>query len=295
MSGRTYPQYVDGGMTVPSEKTPVIKWLFERRYDRATGSVESPVVTLAEVAEAIRATGVALSDKNTANFFKDFVRNVDSSNQNWPGEVWEAGYTGRQVTGDGRCFEFVRPRTGQTTPFVGVLLPGGDPPLHRVESASLPLASRRLGRSDEAWLAQVVVRLRVVETHMAVYSPLAARVRQVDHLQMSVKLAESEVDAVYLAVLEGGEQILISCEAKGRRDDLLESQMVAQVKALYEQRAEELPERVLPMGIKALAPSRIQLVEFAPVTRADAPNLDELEATAHVHYELTPPVPGIGG
>ena len=105
-----------------------------------------------------------LSTSNPANFFKDFIRHRNSANANWPTHIWRAGYTGRQVTGNNFCFEFIPVKPGQTEPFPS---PFRDPdvttPRHQIENASLPLASRQLGRTDEPWMIQVLVRLRVIE------------------------------------------------------------------------------------------------------------------------------------
>src|SRR5262245_11899615 len=85
-----------------------------------------------------------LSDRNPANFFKDFVRRRDSANLHFPKEVFEHGFTARQVTQGGACFEFVPVDVGQTEPF-----PSKTPQLsaealdrvHKIQSMSLPLAS----------------------------------------------------------------------------------------------------------------------------------------------------------
>jgi hypothetical protein len=61
----------------------------------------NPVVTLKDVHEGILANNRSkelanpLSAKNPANFMKDVIRNVDTSNRIWPKGVFEAGYTHR--------------------------------------------------------------------------------------------------------------------------------------------------------------------------------------------------------
>jgi len=285
---------------LPSRKTRVIEALFSARWDPVTASLGSSVVTLDEVADAIRANNAAhpkewLNEKNTANFFKDFVRRKKSSNENWPRSVLARGYTGRQITGAGACFEFVSLAPGQRFPFPGIVPdPTDDTPRHRIESASLPLASRRLGRRDEPWLVQVVVRLRVIETHLALYSQW--QVVQVDHLQMSVKLGRTEIDALFLAIVNGPDpsrEIIVTCEAKGRNDDILEDQVLSQAQAVFTMPG-VTQDIVIPMAVKAVGASALYLVEFGAVKRDDAPSIESLSLASSAVYEFVPPVPGIG-
>lgn len=282
---------------MPSVKPPVIEHLFNQRWNAATKAVANPVVTMAEVVNAIHAvnaaTGGALSAKNPANFFKDIVRNTKSANANWPPSVFARGYTARQTTGKGQCFEFVPVKPGSRVPFETVPAPGAATPRHRIETASLPLASRRLGRRDEPWLTQVLVRVRLIETHFSLFS--GKRVIQVDHLQMAVKLRQSEIDAVFLATEQPagpGSEFLISCEAKGKRDDILETQLMSQVGAIFASKG-IAQDRVVPVAVKVVGASLIHLVEYEEVTRAAYPALKGLKVVRDVLYELVPPVPGI--
>jgi hypothetical protein len=287
-----------------SAKTTIIEQLFEARWDEARQTLTNPVVTLGEVVTAIRSYNAdhprarPMSDRNPANFFKDFIRNKARANQNWPASVLARGVTARQVTGASACFEFVPLLQGQTVPFPLNLVPAptATTPHHRVESVSLPLASRKLGRPDEPWLVQVLVRLRVIETHLSLYSD--RRIVQIDHLQMSVKLARSEIDALFLAIEETGtggtREIIVSCEAKGRRDDILEDQVMRQVQAVF-----GIPgitqDAVIPVVVKAIGRSRVHFVEFEAVSRASATDLQALAVASEAVYEFVPPIPGIGG
>jgi hypothetical protein len=281
------------------KKTPVIEQLFDERWDSQTRILRDPVVTLADVGRAIRDLNQArgrrvLSDRNLANFFKDFVRNKLSANRNWPASVLDRGYTGRQLTGGGSSFEFVPLPPGQSVAFVGAG-PTDQTPVHRVQSASMPLSSRRLGRSDESWLAQIAVRLHLIETHLAIFS--VKNFVQVDHLQMGVKLGRSEIDALYLAIEEPTlghtREVIVSCEVKGRRDDILEDQIISQVQAVF-----RLPgvtqDVVLPVAIKAIRPSTVYVVLFGEVMRADAATLATLTVDSEAVYEFHPPIHGVG-
>jgi hypothetical protein len=286
-----------------SAKTRIIEHLFNARWDPDTGILSRPLVTLLDVSEEIRADNAAhpgeppLSDRNPANFFKDFIRNKRSANQNWPPSVLERGFTGRQVTGKNACFEFVPRVEDQVDAFPLNAIPGPTETTirHPIESASLPLASRRLGRNDEPWLVQVLVRLRVIETHLALFS--ARQVVQVDHLQMSVKLSMAEIDALFLAIevnREGEHQeVIISCEAKGLRDDILEDQLLNQVRATFGMEG-VTQSLVIPIAVKAIAPSLVHVVEFDAVARDAVTSTEGLTIASEAVYEFVPPIPGIG-
>jgi len=53
-------------------------------------------------------------------------------------------------------------------------------------------------------------------------------------------------------------------------------------------------DRVLPMAAKAIAPSKIHVVQFALVNRADLPLLGTPKIESEATYELVPPVEGVG-
>jgi hypothetical protein len=286
-----------------SKKTEIIEILFDQLWDANAGTLKSPLVTLNRVAQAIvrynsgKPRADQLSAGNPANFFKDFIRNKDSANRNWPASVLSRGYTAVQRTGKNACFEFVPVRTGQTDPFPLQIVHTelADEP-HRLESISIPLASRRLGRRDESWLMQVLVRLRVIETHLALMS--ARNIVQLDLLQMSIKQRGSEIDGLFLAVEEvatppaGTRELLVICEAKMKRDDILEDQIVSQVKAVAQMKGVTQTE-FIPMAAKLVGPSRVFVVEFEPVPRSAAANLTTLIVASRQVYEFVPAVPGL--
>lgn len=283
---------------MPSNKTEVIRTIFFNRWNGNTNRLSNPIVTLNEVSNAIqdynqgRPQSEHLSTRNPANFFKDFIRNNRSANANWPHQVFQQGYTGRQTTGGNNCFEFVPISVGQNEPFPANLIPAPAPdaPRHRVESASMPLASRRLGRTDESWLLQVVVRLRIVETHLSLFSSHAFV--QIDLLQMGIKQAGSEIDALFLAIGDQNAETLITLEAKGRRDDILLDQIIAQVRAVFRMPG-VTQATVIPTAAKNIGGSQIHLVKFAPVSRTGATTLEDLTVESEAVYELIPSVPGI--
>lgn len=282
---------------MPSKKTPIIEDLFNQRWNPVTRTLTNPIVTLADVQAAIHLYNTThptsqLSTANPANFFKDFTRSIASANQNWPASVLANGYTARQRTGNNECFEFVPLPVGQVTPFLQSA-PWLNLPQHLIQSASMSLTSKRLGRRDETWLTQVLVRLHVIETHLAAYSP--RNIVQVDHLQMGVKQTASEIDALYLAIEDLGngntQEAIICCEAKGRRDDILEDQIVAQVRTTFAMRG-LTQNLVIPMAAKAVSRSKVYVAEYDAVVRGTAPIT--LTVLSQAMYEFVPPVAGIG-
>lgn len=283
-----------------NRKAKIIDLIFLSRWDEKAKKLSNAIVTLRDLSEAITRYNSShkdrtLSPNNPANFFKDFIRRKKTANRNWPANILRAGFTARQVTGANRCFEFVRLSEGQTEPFPlnEILVPNENTPKVKIETISMPLATRRLGRRDEPWLIQVLVKLRIIETHMALFSD--RKIIQLDHLQMNMKLSKTEIDALFLAIEDlGGEnrqEVFVTCEAKGRTDDILDSQVLEQVRAAF-----ALPkvEHVIPLAVKAFAPSKIFVVEFSSLSQEEARNATSLTVTSSAVYELSPPLPGIG-
>jgi len=84
----------------------------------------------------------------------------------------------------------------------------------------------------------------------------------------------------------------VCCEAKGIRDDVIVSQILGEVKALFRTRITQ--DLILPIAVKALAPSRVFVVEFETVAREDADEKNSLEVASAALYDFVPPIPGIG-
>jgi hypothetical protein len=114
---------------------------------------------------------------------------------------------------------------------------------------------------------------------------------------MSVKLRRAEIDALFLAIEEvnGGrtQEVIVCCEAKGRSDDILQDQVLSQVEAVFGLTG-ITQDLVIPIAVKALAPSEVWVLEFETVSRPDANLRRPLTITSEAIYELVPPVPGIG-
>ncbi len=275
-----------------SAKTSVIRRIFEERYEHKTGSLSGDVVTFDDLARAI--PGSSLSSANLANFFKDLVRSP-TRNKNFPAEVVDAGYTAEQYIGSVSrgCFRFVPLPEGQTVAFAErTPAPELLDEVYVVQSLSLNLESRLLGRRDESWLTQVVANLNLVATHLALCSPL--KLASIQLLQTNVKLRNAEIDALFLAqnADEAGHessQILVCAEMKHRRDMLEDEQILRGAEAARQEAADRLGLQkvtVVPMGVKTLATGLLWIVEFSHKS-------PPLVSVSERLYRLEPPVPGI--
>lgn len=277
-----------------SQKTQVIEYLFYKHWNEAEGALDRTLMSLDDVAQAIRECndlyGSTLSDRNPANFMKDLLRGANAS-KNWPASVAARRFTGVQRTGDGESFEFIPYRPGQTEPFPDAFKVREAAPRFLVQSISLPLATKSLGRSDETWLIQTAINLRVVETHFAI-AP-AFPLLELTHLQMGIKLRSTEIDALFLGKAgdpKNPDSVLVTCEAKQAKDPLIPSQIINQVQAAF---AEAEVDTVVPIGLRTVKGLGFYLTEFEAVKRADAQALDELTLASDAIYELRPPVKGI--
>lgn len=277
-----------------SRKTNVIEHLFEKYWDEASQSLRKSLMSLEDVALAIRECnkihGTSLSDRNPANFMKDLMRGANAS-ANWPKSVAERGYTAYQRTGDGDVFEFVPYQDEQTEAFPDAFKTRLDAPRYPVQSISLPLVTKMLGRSDETWLVQTAINLRVVETHFAVAA--AFPLIELSHLQMGIKLRQTEIDAIFLGKtgdIDNPESIIVTCEAKHYKDPIIPTQIINQVQAAFTETSVSI---VVPIGLRALRNVGFYLTEFEAVRREDASSLNQLSLAADAIYELRPPVKGI--
>jgi len=276
-----------------SAKPDVIEKIFKDRWDPVTGSLSATVVSMADIAGAIRELESPLSTDNLANFFKDIVRNT-RRNANFPKSVVAAGYTAQQAAGKGdkAVFEFVPLPTGATEAFFEHT-PSEEslesPTL--VQSLSIPIEARRLGREDESWLAQAVAELRLIELHLAMHSK--HKLVAVAHLMTNMKLGRGEIDSMWRGEIENAlgdnESILIPAEMKSRKE-VLELEQVrrgALAAAVEAERKLERSGAVLPMAVKVLPNHLVWILEF------DMDFEEELRIVSDAVYRPVPKVPGI--
>lgn len=283
-----------------SQKTKVVEHLWQTLTAQGRTIVTSDDIREA-IAFCVDTYGVKLKkNSNPFNFMKDLMRGM-SANANWPDALKKARITARQTMGDGSIMEFIPYPAGQQTPFITRFEPGSDLVAEPLQSISIPLTTKSLGRDDESWLVQVAVNLNVVEHHLGTKSPLDFR--ELTHLQVAVKFgASSEVDSLYWGVVQPsqGEQynVMVTCEAKRSKDPILEDQIVRQIRATFKSVA---PlglnvATVVPIAIKSLKGSSIYVVEFEPWSKDDAEDMqkEDLVVASRGLYQLSPPVPGVG-
>lgn len=283
----------------PSDKTAVV----ERLYDNLTAKGQM-VAIFSDVREAMQQCGSPLSDDNIANFMKDIVRSNNASTI-WPKRLTALRIGGRQRVGEDRILEFIPFESWQTDPFQNSFTANTSSTPIPVQSISLPLPARSLGRKDESWLIQVAVGLKVIETHFAVRNKLP-RILDIAHLQTGVKLGGSEVDCLFLAQVQDeagrNQNALITCEAKQSNERIVESQIVQQIVATNRsiKSAGITISQIIPILIQAIKQPEgsIYLAEFEPWTpeEAEAPEdqLGQLVLSAEGVYQLHPPVLGVG-
>lgn len=275
-----------------SAKTAVIEWIFDQRYDPATRVLSATLVTFDDITTAIRESGSTLRSNNPANFWKDLTRGSNGVGDKWPASVRERGYLGRTAIGGGdqASFEFI-PESEYTSTSLEIDPGALAASTHKIQAVSMPLAMRALGRTDENWIAQVVARLSVVETHFTLHS--THLVSEIAFLQTGIKLRTGEIDAAYSMVDESGDLWLLSVEVKRSNEGLDKSQLVRAANGLRESYATRVNAKgVIPVLVKAIkvdgAP-RIYVAEFESVLSAS----DELVRVSEGLYELTPAVPGV--
>lgn len=268
---------------MPSDKTEIVEYLGQRFV---AGDFPDGIVTNDDIVDAIDALKSGLSKRNPANFLKDIIRKT-SANENWPEYLKDRGITARQRYGKKRVMQFCPYSDGQEVPFPDPY--GADEETHDylVQTASLPYISRQLGRSEETWLTQIAVNLRLVETQLSLFSTdaRAERIRDVSHLQTGIK-TQPEIDAGYVASFsvgdrpdQGVEHCYITCEVKQRNERILPDQIREQVAKAFEITKvlrEPVITLVKPIAMHAVSASGglpnevgIYLVEFQSITRTD--------------------------
>lgn len=280
-----------------SEKHHVIEYIFDQLWDSEQQTLRRTTVSMTDVTEGIRWANAnrntKLSDRNPANFMKDVVRGFGGSKM-WPQKLKDLGWTAIQKKGELSVFEFVRYAEGQVDPFPNPFGHHEAVRTHHVQSLSIPQATKELGRDDETYLIQVSAKLAVVETHFALESPHKDRMRYIQHLQVGIKLRKAEIDSLYLATCldEAGvpQQVVITAEAKKKRQRILEEQIEEQVREAF--KAMPSIDRVIPIAMQSVSRG-IYIAEFKAIDRSELAEFSELELAGEGFYELVPPVNGI--
>jgi hypothetical protein len=282
-----------------SQKTIVIERIFDLLFDPATGTLSRNIVTASDLEDAKRYCNEFLGatiklDSNPFNFMKDIVRGKAAA-KIWPDRVRQLGFVGEQRTGDGNVFALVPVVEGVSESFEVDFRPTDDTPRYQVQSLSLPLASKALGRTDESWLLQVAVNLRIIETHFAIGENRQIEALELNHLQMDIKLRKVQIDALYLAkcnpsVSDPKGSVLITVEAKQGNQRILTEQIARQVKAAFESTSNDL---IVPTAIAAIRGKGMYVVEFKAVHRAESEAFEAPAFHREAMFILQPSVQGI--
>ncbi len=94
-----------------------------------------------------------------------------------------------------------------------------------------------------------------------------------------------------------GEGTIICCEAKSVRKDVLEDQIIRQVRAVLSMPG-ATPNVVIPMAFKVppgqTDHSEVHVIEFKAIERVSAPPLEALTVGSDAVFEIYPSVPGLG-
>jgi hypothetical protein len=294
-----------------TSKTIIIERIFDARWDSLTTSLKNDLVTYDDLREAIREfdqdapEGLnTLGSGNVYAFFKDIVRVTERANRMWPRSVLERGFTARQETGGGKAFRFIKFPAEQLTPFIEQKYPRlpGEENRFRIQSLSLDIKSRLLGRRDESWLMQVAVKLRLIQSHLALWSE--HKFVEVSDLQQNIKQYGAEIDGLFLGKVTADNAMVITVEAKRRREAILDSQIAAQVGAVMRMGSIHrnldaiagTPEDfyVLPMALKVVGDSVVYIAEYERVKYQHKLLVSEVNLIRESICEITPPVEGIG-
>lgn len=194
----------------------------------------------------------------------------------------------------------------QVEPFPDICILPEDATHHEIESVSLPSTARALGRNDEAWLIQVCVHQRLVQTHFGLHSPLRDKAIDLFHLQNSVKMTP-EIDAIFLLSLRGMGKALVTLEAK-RNEPVLMDQIRAQAALMAEtcRKTKALSDVnwIIPLAAKSQTHAGqrvVGLFEMEPIdvktgaeaNAADREHLLDLKIRKSVAYRFSPTVSGI--
>jgi hypothetical protein len=118
-------------------------------------------------------------------------------------------------------------------------------------------------------------------------------VLQLTHLQMSVKLRATEIDALFLAICRDDtrdRRVLVTCEAKQARERILEQQIIEQISAAFDTAEVE---GVTAVGLRAIRGVGFYLVEFEETTKSHFSRTAQLTPVREIVYALKPSLKGI--
>jgi len=311
-----------------SKKTIIVESLFRdpSRWDDL-GNLVRPVVSVDEIRAAIDENNqtpeaVHVKPGNVYAFFKDLVRRTSSANLNWPESVLKAGFTGVQNKGEGNSFEFIPLPSGQTTAFNENMATYPREPTRAkvsvIQTLSLPTFNKVLSRADENWLQSIAIELHLPQSHLAFHHQGGLALTEVRHMQSNLKQNRAEIDGLLCGTLSDGNLVLITMEAKGDKDDVLDSQVLDQIEAVQKMPAvrkalaatgrDSAKTQILPMAMKLVPMASVDptcATHLSQGTTAviymadyqcvplDGTRPSVLQINGETLFDLLPPIPGI--
>lgn len=279
------------------EKALLIKHIFDGLWNEETQTLEKTLVFDVDLRRARTELGetteLKIKVSNPNNFFKDIVRKK-AAHTLWPAALREKGWTGEQRTGGGRVFEFV-PITPDWPDNLQIDYgPTPETPIFDIQTLSIPLWTKELGRADEPWLLQSAVNLRVVETHFATAEQSQVPPLSVTHLQMDLKLRKTQIDALYLLQYDQGNGrprgfAHVTVEAKQHNQRIVSEQVAWQAEAALKNQKADI---VIPLALAAVRDVGIYVVEFEMIERGNEVP-PRLKVFRDALYRLRPKLSGI--
>ncbi len=271
LDAATDEEAADSSQGREGEKALLIRHIFDKLWDEGSHRLTRTIVFDHDIREAKAALDeihtLKIKAGNPNNFFKDIVRRKKAF-QLWPESLRSLGWTGEQRTGGGQVFEFVQISEEWPDNLAIDLEPSPETPRHIVQTLSIPLWTKELGRSDEPWLLQSAVNLRVVETHFAL-SPSQIPPLSMTHLQMDLKLRKTQIDALYLLQFDQGAGrpagfAHVTVEAKQHNQRIIPEQVGWQAEAALKNKKADI---VIPIAIAAVRGDGIYVVNSPEFSR----------------------------
>jgi hypothetical protein len=118
-----------------------------------------------------------------------------------------------------------------------------------------------------------------------------------------LKQSGAEIDGLFLGKVTSHNSMLITVEAKGRGDDILQSQIAAQVNAVMKMKSiqknltaiagDENEFHIIPMAMKVIDESVVYIAEFEAVKYVKNGKITGVTLVNESLCQIIPPVEGI--
>jgi hypothetical protein len=148
---------------------------------------------------------------------------------------------------------------------------------------------------------QVAAKLHLIQAHLALCSD--QRFIEVSELQQGIKQSGAELDGLFLGKINANDSMLITVEAKGRKDDILQGQIVSQVNAVLKMKSVQKnlsaiagntsTFSILPMAMKVIDESIVYIAEYAAIKYVKNGSEHSVTLVRESLCEIAPPVEGI--